>query len=761
MKQREKEFKLVIPLDATGIQDFDPKQPLKVMVMSREGIRQVQTVTLSAKGVGEAEFAFDEHPGDVQVLVGPASASGDELEGMQTLRMEIPARHWRDEPVLKARPLLISPYFWHWWLHWCRTFTIRGRVVCPDGNPVPGAKVCARDVDRFFIWTSTQEIGCATTDANGAFEISFRWCCGWWPWWWWRHRFWEIDPVLWAKIQEWLHEIGEVEHVHIPGPRPDPAWLEKLLELHADVKPGPRPPVERLQPGPMAPMAMMTAETAPAPQKAMLDPARLEQLRPELAKRLPHLAEISDMKLYPWYPWLPWWDCNPDVIFKVTQIQGGEEVVLVDETPADTRWNIGVDTNVILVASDEAWCIKPEPSCAEGNCLSFSTVCGDPVSAIGGNFGAAASPRGYLHPGRIDKHGDRPYADVITIHGTASCLTDVDFYKFQWSDDGGSTWNDMPPDAIGAVVRGYIDFKNQEYPKIVFPAQHIDGQDVLETIAHYEATHVIPNGGVWGYDGIWAYNRDRLFVWKTLKHHPHDSPPPTPLFPDGEYLLRMVGYNLAGTQLVDERVLTICEEQAPAHLVLRLDNRLVTTGPNDAYGNRCGSGAIHTCTDEPSTAILATRILHANGTITPIDACKIVEVGQDDQFQVDFMAYDPDGHLAYFTLDLTYGDNSVVRLMEDANLTAPGVSLVPLSGGPAPAAAQVGPTYHKALGQGAVSPIWRGGVMRLTMPAHRAFHDTCSYQLELRAYKRTIVNCNHSFWPHSNLSERSFVVKTV
>ncbi|HEX6738107.1 MAG TPA: hypothetical protein VF310_07550, partial [Vicinamibacteria bacterium] len=61
--------------------------------------------------------------------------------------------------------------------------------------------------------------------------------------------------------------------------------------------------------------------------------------------------------------------------------------------------------------------------------------------------------------------------------------------------------------------------------------------------------------------------------------------------------------------------------------------------------------------------------------------------------------------------------------------------------------------------QGAAAPIWRGGMLRLTIPdARQAFPETCCYQLELRAYKRTIVSCDHSFLPHSNLSEYSFTV---
>lgn len=748
MKQRAKKFNLVIPLDASAIQDVNFKLPLKVMVIDHEGRHQMQTVELSAEGVGEAEFTFDEHPDDVQVLVGPASASEEDLEGMQTLRIQIPARRWQEDSVLKAQPLMISPYFWHWWLSWCRTFTIRGRVLCPNGDPVPGAKVCARDVDRFFIWTSTEEIGCATTDANGTFEMTFRWCCGWWPWWWLRHRFWEINPVLWGKLQELLHSVIEVEPIPIPGPRPDPAFLEKLLELQTEVKPGPHPPVAKVAvERTVAPM--MAPVPHSMPEKAMLDPAYLEQLRPRLAEQLPHLADILQPTLYPWFPWQPWWDCNPDVIFKVTQVQGGEEVVLVDETADDTRWNIGVDTNVTLVANENAWCIPPMPYCAGGNCMAFTTVCANPVSSIGGNPGAVASPRGYLSPGVASIGGDRPYAGVVNIHGTSTCLTQVDYYEFEWSDDGGSSWNAMPPDAIGTVVRGYIDFdkplNDPDFsPKIAFTRQHIDGKYVLETIAHYEATH--PASG-WGNHQVWAYHRDRLFAWKTAKH-----------FPDGEYLLRVVGYDLVGSHLQNRRVLQVCQHQAEAHLVLHLDNRTVTPGAStDAYGSPCGTKTVHLCTTEPSTEILGMRLLHQGGGSTEVGACGFVDLQPHDQLQIDFTAYDPDGHLSYFTLDLTYANNLRNRLL--SHLGASGVSLVPLGGGPVPAAAQVGPNYPSALSQGAVSPIWNGGAMRLTMPASQAFPITCSYQVELWAHKRTVVNCNHSLWSHSNLSERSFAVK--
>ena len=50
-----------------------------------------------------------------------------------------------------------------------------------------------------------------------------------------------------------------------------------------------------------------------------------------------------------------------------------------------------------------------------------------------------------------------------------------------------------------------------------------------------------------------------------------------------------------------------------------------------------------------------------------------------------------------------------------------------------------------------------GGAIRLSVLASVAFPESCCYQLELRAYKRTIVDCQANN-AHRNLSERSFQV---
>jgi hypothetical protein len=78
-------------------------------------------------------------------------------------------------------------------------------------------------------------------------------------------------------------------------------------------------------------------------------------------------------------------------------------------------------------------------------------------------------------------------------------------------------------------------------------------------------------------------------------------------------------------------------------------------------------------------------------------------------------------------------------------LALSGATLTPMAQGSVPAADFVGNTYAKAKVEGAPAPIWKGGGMRLHIPdLHGAFPQTCCYQIELRVYNRTIVNCDGS-----------------
>jgi hypothetical protein len=375
-------------------------------------------------------------------------------------------------------------------------------------------------------------------------------------------------------------------------------------------------------------------------------------------------------------------------------------------------------------------------------------VCDNPLTFIGGNPGALPAPVGYLRPGLISIHGDRPYGGNVVVQGHMGNA--VDYYEFQWSNDGGATWNDMPHTAVGNFRRRYWTPATNTGHWVPF-LHVIDGRLVYESRQHYEATH---DPLAWGVTRWWtAVNYLSLMHWLTR----------TP-FVNGTYRLRIKGWELVGGHLANPQnldFLPTCNAQTPAELVLRIDNRLVGAAsghPLADPNHPCGAGTVHTCTREPDTDFLAVRIVRydANGPtgeVVAVGPCGNEIIGPYDRLQVDFFAHDPEGHLAYYTLQATYRENLARNLLGLAGMT-----LTPLGGAPVPAAVQVGPTYAQARSDGATAPTWNGGAIRLEVPAQLVFPETCCYQLELRAHKRTIVHCNHGFWNHTNYSEYSFMI---
>lgn len=714
-------FTLLVPLDASGVEGVEPGQEVKVALLSSNDETRVETVKLGKEGQGRATFRFDERPGSLRVVVGPESAADDELAGLQTLTRSVSARAWRDEDRLTLATIRITPWYWYWWRRWCRTFTVRGRLVCPDGRPVPGAEVCAYDVDRFWWWCSTQQVGCGTTDANGNFEIEFRWCCGWWPWWWWRLRSWRLDPALAERIVPVLQRLPELEKIPTPGPRPDPAVFDRLL-AHEGV---------------------LTRQPAP-----VLEPARLAVIRERLVRRLPDAPELARLRIWPWWPWRPWWDCTPDLIFRATQRCLGRETVVVDEGCDDARWNVPQTLTVTLVASADACCITDcGQECPEGDCVVITHACDDPVYAIGGNPGSPPGPDGYRNPGIVANYGDRPYGGTVSLRGQFGAAADVDYYELEWSGDGGTTWNAMPPAAAGGFTRVYYGPEvgtsdPADFHAVPFAFNAVDGRNVVESREHFEAAN---DPASWGSTRFWITNRDRLALWRTLNN-----------FADGTYALRIRSWNLVGGSLTNSRILPLCDTEDDNGIILTVDNRVVGAGSGHptASDHPCGPGTVHTCTTEPDTDVIDVRLVRGGVVLPAIGACGEVTVEPGDKLRVDFLAHDPDGHLAYYTLRAHYGENDVVNLLGLGSAT-----LTPLAGAAVPPAAQVGPGYGAARSpaQGASAPVWAGGAMRLEVDAQEAFERTCCYLLRLRAFKRTIVSCDDDY-PHRNVSEYSFMV---
>ena len=735
-------YVLRLPIDASENPDLKAGHPVKVLVRDGANVSS-QEVALDAKGAGTAHFGFERRPALLQVVVGPHDASDEELEGLQTIRAEVLARSWGEGAELSHPAIRIAPFYWRWWLRWCREFVIHGRLVCPDGLPAPGAEVCAFDVDAWWWWHSTQQVGCATTDVNGAFEIRFRWCCGWWPWWWWARRHWRVEPSLAKLILPELRTRPGFPPIPLPDPAPDLGIFHSLLQSEGTANGG-RLQSHVMEGRAMAGRAMASTRSAAA---GGFDPALLAALQPALRERLPAIADFNALHLWPWFPWNPWGDCNPDIIFRATQDCREKGQVIVDETIWQTRWDVPTHLNVTVVATDSACCVPPHHSCDEGDCVVLTQACNTPVDQIGGNFGAPATPAGFANPGVVANDGDRPFAGDVTLSGTAECMGKVDYYEFEWSNDGGVTFNSMPAAAAGGFTRSYLDLGPLLFVDVPFSPTPLDGRVVFETLGHYEAGHPPAD---WGVTRLWMFNRDVLMQWLTENN-----------FSDGTYVLSVKGWDFVAGHLQNPRILNNCgDDHGPNRIVLTLDNRFVgasavdlSGNPLDSHGNRCGTGSVHTCTVEPDTGFLAVRILHDNGTETKVEACGTSAIKDTDWLEIDFWAHDPDGHLAYYTLDATYGVNL------DNDLLSLGGTLTPCPvPAPVPVAAQVGPAYAAALGQGAASPLWHGGALRLRVKAKAAFPVTCCYQLELRAHKRTIANCDYSLDGQANLSETSFMI---
>lgn len=673
-------FRLEVPLDASGVEGFKPDIPVKVVVVGGEDrVLASETVKLDSKGGGKATFTLKPAPGAARIVVGPGDAEDEELVRLQTIRRELPSRALREDK-LALGPIVISPYYWWWWHRWCRTFVVRGRVVCPDGSPVPGATVCAFDVDWWWWWSSSQQVACATTDANGAFTMTFRWCCGWWPWWWWHLRHWQLEPRLVDRIVPLLDELPHL-NPPVPSPRPDLALFHEITAEDG------------------------AATGAPG---AGVDLAELGSLREALLERLPRAVELERLRVWPWWPWRPWWDCTPDLIFKVHQRCEGQEVLIVDEGFWDVRWDVPTTLDVTLTATHEACCIHQPPP-PEGDCMVVSSVCDDLVSAIGGNPGAAPGPVGYLNPGIVATSGDRPYAGVVPISGQFGSSVTVDYYEFEIASAPAGPWSAMPPPAEGGFTRVFwgpgLPAGPVGFHGVGFAFQPVGGRLVAETREHFEATH---DPASWGTTRFWVSNRDLLMRWLTAS-----------AIADGTHFLRVVGYELTGPNALGQpQVLPLCDTPDPNGVAITVDNS--------------------TSTLEPAADVVDVRI---NGVSA--GPCSNVDASEGGVLEVDFVAYDVDRHLAFYSLVATYGKNLAVNL-----LAAPGATLTPIALGTVPAADFVGPSYGAALTQGAASPHWRAGGIRLTIPDLRdAFPETCCYQVELRVYKRTVVSCNHDYHP--------------
>ena len=122
-------FTLNVPVDACSIGADSEAQDVRVAVQMQDGSFESQTVTVQPGRSETARFEFDEAPGGIRILLGPAKASAEELAKLQTIAVDVPG-HRMQEREHSIAPVVVSKYFWWWWRSWCREFVDprRGRL---------------------------------------------------------------------------------------------------------------------------------------------------------------------------------------------------------------------------------------------------------------------------------------------------------------------------------------------------------------------------------------------------------------------------------------------------------------------------------------------------------------------------------------------------------------------------------------------------------------------------------------------------------
>jgi hypothetical protein len=737
------EYTLRSSLDLSQVKELKRDEPLRVAAVRDGRVLGSRLVSLAkAKALDKlaVDVPFDLPPGEspagVELRIGP-----DAPEAILPHYDALAVRPPQDQ-LAKAKPgavldlgvqKIADAIYLGWWRN-CHRYTFTGRLVrqvvrggSVCNQPVPGAVVEAYDVDRFFFWLRKTLITATTTDANGYFTMTFRWCC--WRWWFYPYLGWYIDQPQWDQLRDLLGRFRQlVPNVPIPvDPNPpDPPVLLRLAQALDQLDPQAR---EKTAPFP-------GDVIAPQPGLSLRPTARPVKLTAEASKVL------TDIRAF--YPWW-WWqgtDCYPDVLFRATQAAAGGAVIY-DEPYSATRWNVAPSTSPIdvgnLNANASAVSVDNCPNdIPEGDCFKFTDVGLVQVPNIG-SVTTGGSLAGYAYPGSADE----PFGGTLNIYGgfgretIINSASFVDYYKLQVAPWGGNpaslppdgAFNDIPYVRLEHLVRSYWGVVDPGTPGahtdwIPFdfgPQPSGPAQGLYRTVESFQREFEAAHGGP---PGAWGW------LWTAAQWIARID---TSYLPDGLAVLRLVGYRQVGSVLTS-RVMLNCtlakEPQTVELLPLTLDNSPLS-----------------------DVTILG---LDINGHAQPNAVCQELALKKGDVVTVHFRANDPRNHLSNFSLAELHRLGCSVSLL-NGSLAGEPASTVGVSNYAA---------YIAAVGS-AARPSWGGGSYKVSVvvgdppPASAGCNDCGydrpyfpfggAYDIRLDAWKRVTNGYNLLFSNESNM----------
>lgn len=312
---------------------------------------------------------------------------------------------------------------------------------------------------------------------------------------------------------------------------------------------------------------------------------------------------------------------GPDLIFVLLQnINNMVETIYQEET-SETHWNVADGSSFTLeIPMDETLHVvwsNPGVNLADipiNNYVLFTRI-GICETANIHCMGSDGTSDGYhcsrtLAPAdcTTDVDTDQPFGRTLDMFGWFGQDSEVDYYKVQYSTDGGSNWTDINT----ALPNKWYD-DSDSYPLNWHWTSQSMGPFTVGTMENlYTIPYRVRPGKAWSY-----YDRAARFDTRVV--------------PDGLCRVRFRGYRDTGGTPVPTTNPELIVDPNYGEIVLRIDN------------------------SPPTVGIVSVKL---NGNPQPV--CGIINFGGADNITVEFSVFDPQGHLRDLTLEAMYGHNEKV-----------------------------------------------------------------------------------------------------
>jgi len=305
----------------------------------------------------------------------------------------------------------------------------------------------------------------------------------------------------------------------------------------------------------------------------------------------------------------------------VQNLNGAIETIYQEEaTILEVHWNVVDGSNLSFTVDSNAFGYNPSVSpFPNDKSFVFTRVGSCPTAEIDCK-GSFATSEGYNRPrkapyGFSGLNSDQPFGRTMDLFGGFGNLANLDYYKVQYSTDGGTTWTDVK-----------TNLPNYWYDRS--SASSLDWHWVSEaqgphSFGTVDNLYTIPyrvRPGVY-----WSY-LDRIARFDST------------LAANGLCKIRIKGYKTSGSNVIQ------CVEKITNPASYDID-------PDVNYGS------IYLQVDNTPPSVLI-NFLKLNGVNVP--PCQIIDFGDPDTLSIDFRVWDERGHLRDFKIDVMYGHNQYV-----------------------------------------------------------------------------------------------------